>query len=249
MKNFNLYFKLKHFDVLHSTNDFASDLLRSENPDEGTVILADFQTNGKGQKNAVWISDSGSNLTFSIILFPVFLNPSKNFYISMTLSLGIVDLLGKFGLTAGIKWPNDIFTAKGKIAGILIENAIQGNKIKHSILGTGLNVNQKIFPEDIPNPTSMRLELKQNLDTTLVLRQLLESIEYWFQKLYLQEFSLLKSSYEERLLYLNERKKYLAGDDFFSGTIKGINESGQLLIEDEQHNLRSFSFKEVIFNF
>ena len=249
MKRFNLYKRLKRYDMLASTNDFAVELLKSDKPAEGTAILADFQTKGRGQRNAKWFSEKGSNLTFSILLFPSFLNPGSIFYLSMALSLGIVDMLRFHKIDAKIKWPNDICTNNGKIAGILIENAIQSDRIKYSVLGTGLNVNQEIFPEDIPNPTSMRIELKavQHLET--VLKKSLESIENWFIKLYELKFNLIKDQYEQQLLFRNQSKNFYAGKEVFSGTIKGINDAGQLLVEDRFNKIRTFGFKEIAYCF
>lgn len=245
MKNLNLYQRLKRFDILASTNDFAVDLAKSDKPDEGTVIMADFQTKGKGQKYTTWISDKGSNLTLSILLYPSFLDPAKNFYLSMALSLGIVDMLQTYNISASIKWPNDIFTNTGKIAGILIENAIQKNKIKYSVLGLGLNVNQEIFPEDIQNPTSMKTELKTASDRETVLKKLLESVEHRLKKLYHLDLKMIKAQYEQKMLFRNQLKRYYTDDEVFSGTIKGVNDAGQLLIADESNTIRTFNFKEV----
>ena len=247
MKKYNLYKKLKRFDTLVSTNDYAVDLAKSEKPVEGTVIMADYQTKGKGQKDTYWISEKGSNLTFSILLYPSFLVPASNFFLSMVLSLGIVDMLLSYNIVTKIKWPNDIFTSNGKIAGILIENAIQNDKIKYSVLGTGLNVNQEIFPENISNPTSMMIEQKGLLNREDVLKKLLESIEYWIYKLYNQDFNIIKDQYEQQLLYRNQLKEFYAGDDIFAGTIKGINETGQLLIADKSNSVRAYNFKEVMY--
>lgn len=249
VKNFKLCNRLKRYDTLTSTNDFAVELIKSDQPPEGTVIMADFQTKGKGQRNAQWISEKGSNLTFSILLFPSFLKPENHFFLSMALSLGLIDMLHQYQIGAGIKWPNDIFTVNGKIAGILIENAIQGDRIKYSVLGTGLNVNQEHFPEDIPNPTSMKIELKTHHDPGKVLKQSLESIEKWFIKLYDRNFDMIKNRYEEHLMFRNQSRKFSAGREVFSGTIKGINETGQLLIDDGINNIRTFNFKEVEYCF
>ena len=245
MQNFNLYKRLIRKDILVSTNDFAVNLVKSDKPVEGTVIMADFQTKGKGQKDAYWISEKGSNLTFSVLLYPSFLDAAKNFYLSMALSLGIVDMLMFYNIDASIKWPNDIYTKNGKIAGILIENGIQNDEIKYSVLGIGLNVNQEIFPEYIQHPTSMRIELKTVNDLEAVLKKLLESLEYWFIKLYDLDFNMIKKQYEHKLLFRDQLKEFYQGDGIFSGTIKGINDYGQLLIADESDTIRAYNFKEV----
>jgi BirA family biotin operon repressor/biotin-[acetyl-CoA-carboxylase] ligase len=152
-----------------------------------------------------------------------------------------------FGIDARIKWPNDICTNNGKIAGILIENAIQNNELKYSVIGIGLNVNQEIFPEEIPNPTSMKIELNTINDREIILKKLLQSTENWLLKLYDMNFNLIKERYEQLLLFKNQVKKFCAGKDIFSGTIIGINDTGQLLIADESDTIRTFSFKEVMY--
>ena len=105
------------------------------------------------------------------------------------------------------------------------------------------------FPEDIPNPTSMRIELKavQHLET--VLKKSLESIENWFIKLYELKFNLIKDQYEQQLLFRNQSKNFYAGKEVFSGTIKGINDAGQLLVEDRFNKIRTFGFKEIAYCF
>jgi BirA family biotin operon repressor/biotin-[acetyl-CoA-carboxylase] ligase len=154
-------------------------------------------------------------------------------------------MLLSYNIVAKIKWPNDIYSKNGKIAGILIENAIQNDKIKYSVLGVGLNVNQEVFPENISNPSSMMIELKVPLNREDVLKKLLKSIEYWINKLYFQDLDIIKDQYEQQLLFRNKLKEFYAGDDIFAGTIKGINETGQLLIADKSNSVKAYNFKEV----
>lgn len=245
MKIFNLYSRLQRFDTLDSTNNYASKLIREGQPEEGTVIMADFQTYGKGQRNNIWQSDKNSNIIISIILFPEFLPPDMQFYLSMSLSLGITEHLKNFNLHPRIKWPNDIYIGKKKIAGILIENAIMNHAIRNSVLGIGLNVNQKQFSTDLPNPTSMIAELKSECNIMEVLKSLLFSVEKWLTKLYNKEYNVIKISYEKNMLFRNEWVNFSQGKTIFSGKITGINEAGQLLITDEKKSVKVFDFKEV----
>ena len=134
--------------------------------DNLSVLAALSQTSGKGQKGNVWLSEPGKNLTFSIVLkFPATdikseLEPMlayDQFVLSEITSLSIVDLLAEHGIEAKIKWPNDIYVGDRKICGMLIENSLRGEWIQHSIIGIGLNVNQRNFDVTLPNPTSMVL--------------------------------------------------------------------------------------------
>lgn len=148
-----------------STNLYASDLLRSKEIPEGTVISAFRQSSGRGLGSNSWESEAGKNLTISIILYPSFLPIEKQFMLNKVVSLGVYDIITKLIENTNslvnksivkIKWPNDIYIGDKKVSGILIENAIIGNKFLHSIVGIGININQEIFLSDAPNPVSLK---------------------------------------------------------------------------------------------
>lgn len=147
---------IKWYKCIDSTNTQAARELDTAN--EGTVWIADFQTAGRGQRGNKWESKEAENLTFTILFRPVFLHPSQQFLISQICSLGVCRYLRSKGLPAQIKWPNDIYVGNKKICGMLIENSIMGDKLAVSIAGIGLNLNQKVFSSDAPNPTSLILE-------------------------------------------------------------------------------------------
>ena len=134
---------IKFHKELTSTNDQAFMLLKTINPVEGTVIYADFQKAGRGQKDNKWESEKGKNLLLSIILYPTSIRPEDQFYLSMAVSLGICDFIDSFFPGSKIKWPNDIYINDDKIAGILIENSVMGETIESTIAGIGININQK----------------------------------------------------------------------------------------------------------
>ncbi len=147
---------IKWYQTLDSTNTQAA----KEMPEapHGTVWIADFQTAGRGQRGNKWESKNAENLTFSILLKPIFLSPAQQFAISEAASIGVCRYLCSKGLPAKIKWPNDIYIGNKKICGMLIEHSISGDKLAGSIVGIGLNLNQKEFNSDAPNPTSLLLE-------------------------------------------------------------------------------------------
>jgi BirA family biotin operon repressor/biotin-[acetyl-CoA-carboxylase] ligase len=233
----------------NSTNDYASESLKNNNLVEGTVIWAISQTKGKGQKGNRWESEDGKNLTFSIILHPSKLDPSKQFLLNKAISLGVIDFLKtKIDETlVKIKWPNDIYVGKSKIAGILIENEILGSTIQSSIVGIGLNVNQLIFPENIPNPTSLRLILKTELDKEVVLIDILKAIEERIIKLYNNDIEEINSDYLNNLLYYNNYHSYLWKDTEIKAMIVDISEYGQLILKTIQNNMIKCDFKEIVF--
>jgi len=130
---------LLFFEDLPSTNTYTTGLLKKNILKEGTIVYTNYQSAGKGYSGNKWESEVGKNLLISIVLFPSFISPQDQFLISMTISLGICDFLERFIPLCSIKWPNDIYVNNDKIAGILIESTIIGNKIGYTIAGIGLH--------------------------------------------------------------------------------------------------------------
>ncbi|MFO7658892.1 MAG: biotin--[acetyl-CoA-carboxylase] ligase [Bacteroidales bacterium] len=249
MKTPDLKLRLQYYDMLDSTNDFALELIKNDRPREGTVIMAGFQVKGRGQRVNSWQSDKDSNVTISIILYPAFLAPEKQFFLSMALSLAVQELLGGFRINADIKWPNDIYVGEKKIAGMLIENAVMSSQIIHSVVGLGLNVNQERFAGDIPNPTSMKIETGRDFPLSEVAEKLLGISEKWLKSLYMEEYTSIKEKYEQNLLFINMPSTFKQEDKVFKGTIQGVNENGQILIMVENNLLLTFNFKDIEFCF
>ena len=138
-----------------STNDEARRHISEI--DNLSVLSALEQTKGRGQRGNRWSSQPGENLTFSLVVKDFRIKANEQSAISQATALSLVDLLSRHEIKARIKWPNDIYAGDEKICGILIENSLKGSEIDWSIIGIGLNVNQTAFPEDLPNPTSMKL--------------------------------------------------------------------------------------------
>ena len=138
-----------------STNDEARRHISEI--DNLSVVSALEQTKGRGQHGNTWLSMPGENLTFSLVVKDFRIKANEQSAISQATALSLVDLLSRHEIKARIKWPNDIYAGDEKICGILIENSLKGSEIDWSIIGIGLNVNQTAFPEDLPNPTSMKL--------------------------------------------------------------------------------------------
>ena len=143
------------FKSLDSTNEEArrhiSDI------DNLSVLSALEQTDGRGQRGNTWTSNAGENLMFSIVLKSPFLMAEDHFALNEIAALSVADFLSTYGIKAEIKWPNDIYVGEKKICGILIENSFRGKTISTSIIGIGLNINQRNFNVNLPNPTSMVL--------------------------------------------------------------------------------------------
>ena len=145
-----------------------------------SVIAAYEQTAGRGQRENIWLSEPGKNLTASIVLkhdgtILSRVSADNQFIISEMISKAVVGLLADYGVDARIKWPNDIYVGDKKICGILIEHTLRGSSIINSIIGVGLNVNQTEFDESLPNPTSLAAERNlENFDLNELLVRLID---------------------------------------------------------------------------
>ncbi len=233
-----------HLSLVDSTNNYAANLLKLGKAKTGTVILADEQTNGRGQRGEVWQSEPGMNLQFSIIWVPENLSISNQKYLNIVVSLGLVFFLEKKGIKAKIKWPNDILVKNKKICGVLIENQIQGFRISSSIIGIGLNVNQQEF-ENFP-ATSVRNELGQFLPTEQVLDGLLHTLNNEFQKLNSTNIDLVEKCYYSFLLGYECAQKFKDDQGEFTGEILGVDANGNLQVV-KNGMIRSYGIKELRF--
>ena len=192
--------KIEKHDILPSTNEYATQLLAQEDVIEGTVIVAKYQTAGKGQGLHTWDSDDGKNLLFSIILYPDRVLPEDQIFITMAVSLGVCDFLNDFFKGSQIKAPNDIYYNNHKIAGILIENTIVEGIINSCVVGIGLNVNQTTFPSNLPNPISIAniTGREQNIEDCL--NKLLVCLDKRYKELLYGDREKIKSDYTKRLI-------------------------------------------------
>ena len=238
---------LLFFENLPSTNTHTVNILKKENLPEGTIVYTNFQSAGRGQKGNSWESEDGKNLLISILLFPAFLNPSAQFYISMTISLGICDFLMRFIPDCSIKWPNDIYVNNDKIAGILLESSITGNQIEYTVAGIGLNINQEKFSGALPNPVSLRLLSGLNYDLKSCLDQLGTDLDKRYKHSIAGQFEQIRDEYVSKLFRLNKWYKFKDVNGIYTGRILTVNDYGRLQIERQNGKLSEYSFKEVEF--
>lgn len=234
-------------DTIDSTNSFLSDLQKSKELKEGTVVFSHEQLHGRGQMNNVWESESGMNLLISILLFPQHLDAENQFSLSKTISLGIADFLSDYLNDVKIKWPNDIYVGNKKIAGVLIENIIRGVKITNSIVGIGLNVNQTIFSRLLPNPTSLRLETLETFDLNVLLIELFEKLNNWYKQSINEKSKMINLEYVSRLYKYGVKSRYQDNNGKFYATLTDIDKNGKLCLLDEGNKTRRYAFKEVEF--
>ena len=170
--------KIVHIDETDSTNSWLRKRLAAdERSDANLVVWAEYQTAGRGCGTNRWESERGENLTFSMLIHPKELPAMQQFHISMAISLAICEAIGQYIGDVSIKWPNDIYWRNGKIGGILIENTLKGSIIMDSIIGGSLNVNQRVFKSDAPNPVSMWQICEHETDREALLKEILEAFE------------------------------------------------------------------------
>ena len=126
-----------------STNSLLRELVIKESLAEGSVVVADFQTAGRGQIGNTWESEAGKNLMFSLVLYPTCIPANRQFLISQIAALSVKEALDLYADHITVKWPNDIYWKDKKICGMLIENDVSGHHIRRSIAGLGININQE----------------------------------------------------------------------------------------------------------
>lgn len=245
MSNHSHAVHILKFESLDSTNNYAMNLLKEGKANNLDCIWALQQTTGRGQRGNTWQSDAGKNLTFSLIYFPAALEASQGFYLSIAVSLAALEFLNKYTQAALIKWPNDIYLKRRKTGGILIENTIEGPYIKASVLGVGLNINQRHFPDDLPLATSLASVSGKELELEKTLGEFSGSLVKQLRRLDQREYESLRNDYKTNLLGMGENMEYRDKKGIFYGMITEVEESGRLVIMDTEGSLRKYYFQEV----
>ena len=224
-----------HLAEIHSTNDYAVELISKNKPIEGTVISADFQRTGKGQFGRTWQSERSSNLLFSVVLYPEFLSAQQAHLLNFTYALAVSKAIDQFLPSAStlVKWPNDIYYEEKKIAGLLVQNAISGHRLQYSVLGVGINVNQLAFPPELPNPVSLRMICNATISRSELLAALCSCLEDRYVALRTKSGrTLVCSDYASRLYRKHRLSMFASRDNAeFSGEIIGVREDGSISIK------------------
>lgn len=223
-----------------STNSYASALLKNVKPPEGTVIRANLQTAGRGQRSKTWQASRGLNITLSAILYPDFLAVQNQHFLYKIAALACYDTIaeildtGQFDIK--IKWPNDILVNRQKLCGILIENNLIDNQIQSSFIGIGLNVNQTEFSE-LPGAVSIKYFLKRDMDLQIAVERLCVKLELWYQELMKGEFEKIKEQYLKALFGLNQWLDFKQQGKLIRCKPKGLATNGLLQLEREDGSI------------
>lgn len=233
-----------HLPICDSTNAVVMQKLGESQLENGAIVMADFQTAGRGQRNARWDAAAGLNLTFTVALFPN-LPVQHQFYLNIITALSISDSLKSYlGEPFKIKWPNDLYFEDHKLCGILIQNNLKVNMIQSCAIGIGINVNQLHF-ENL-QATSLKTITKTSWDKYALLQEIALRLEERYFQLQSSEFMLLEQDYLAQLYWRSEWHTFQDDEGTFKGMIIGIRDDGQLLV-DRGAYVKAYDLKEIIY--
>ncbi len=230
-----------------STNRYLNELAQQATVQEGTVVIARYQSKGQGLGGTTWFSEPGSNLLMSVLFRPEFLPVNKIYLISKAIALAIKDFLSEQGLDAKIKWPNDIYVDNSKICGVLIENSMRGSQVLQSLCGIGLNINQQIFPPEIHNPVSMKMITGKTYSVDDCIVKLCQQMEKRYLQIRTQNFNRINNDFLKSLFRFYEMKSFETATEKFNAQIIDVEDDGRLVLKKENGTIHRFIFKEIRF--
>ena len=215
-----------------------------------TIVVTENQTQGRGQMEGYWDSEPYKNLTFSLFTTLEKLEIKHQAYLNFAVCLAIYDALKSLCIPdLFVKWPNDIMADSKKVCGVLIETTFKKNKIKNTIIGIGLNVNQEKFSNKLPKAISLSQLLNTSFDLDTLLKQIVEQIKKYIQKLENQEFDFIHTSYLNALYKIGISSYFIntKNNQLFKGKIVDVNPNGKLVVQLEDKTHIDFENKEVKF--
>jgi len=235
-------------ETVASTNVVASEHIRANKTEDGTAILAKFQSAGKGQAGAIWESEEGQNLLVTYILHPQFLEPKDLFVLNKAIALGVYDFVKSvLGKEASIKWPNDIYYGDKKIAGLLIENSVTFSEVNYSVIGIGININQQKFKSYIPEAVSMRNATGKKYNIEECFAGLSSCLEHRYLQLKERGATRINSDYKKALYRFGKYFFFRRKGIIFKARIADVLDDGKLVLEKENGKPETFRFKEIAF--
>ena len=215
--------------------------------EDGTVVVAENQTAGRGQAGNSWESEPGKNLLFSVVFFPEFLNVEHCFLLSKLTANSIKQVLDTYISDITIKWPNDIYYKDKKITGILLENHITDNRVSQVIVGAGINVNQEVFTSEAPNPVSLKQILGVDMDIDFILKEVVEKMHSSYEALKNGDSDSITRYYHESLYRKSGMHVFSDKNGRFTARIDSVADYGGLSLITENGETREYFFKEVSF--
>lgn len=238
-------------DSIGSTNTYLRELNGGDAAYDYEVAVADFQTAGRGQKGNTWESEQGKNLLFSILAHPKGIKVQEQFYISEAIALAVSDAViaaagPEYAADFSVKWSNDIYYKDFKMAGILIENTLQGSSILDTVVGVGLDVNQEVFVSDAPNPISLKNITGRDYDRDALLDDIIARFIGYMEKDPDARFQV-DQLYRDRLYRRHGYHRFRDESGVFEACIEGIRPDGCLMLLTDGGEHRVYEFKQVQF--
>lgn len=233
-------------DAIGSTNTYLKEILTHSNLENFTVVVAENQFQGKGQRGSVWVGEVGSSLTFSVLVKDLLVSPEYVFDLNILVALSVYSSFKKlYNLPFSIKWPNDILSYNKKIGGILIENIIKASGETLSIVGIGINANQENF-NNLPQATSLYKLHGQKVNKEEVMLSILESLAGYCQKYIELGSEFVWEEYRSCLYRINVPSVFerVSGERFM-GIILGVTKYGLLKVKKEDETIEEFEIKQI----
>lgn len=228
------------------TTDSTHDAIRRIDG-ERVVVTADYQNAGHGQGQNKWESERGKNLLFSAKMPVPAIPANRQFLLSMAGALALKDVLEDYADGFSLKWPNDIYWKDSKISGTIIDTVISGKVIGQCIYGIGINVNQRVFTSDAPNPVSLCTVVGHDVDKEEVLEKFLQRLENRMETLAKQRYDDIAAEYADSLYRRVGRYEYEDCHGRFYAEIAEILSNGHLVLCDSDGKRRDYELKEVKF--
>ena len=237
--------KTVHFARETDSTNLWIKRLAKEGASEGTLALAEFQSAGRGRLGRSWEVPEGTSVMMSILLRPKF-EPQYAPTLTLVMGMAVAKAVKNLGFDVSIKWPNDVVVSHKKICGILTEMGVRDGKIDYAVIGVGINVNIKEFPEEMADKaTSLYLESGKEFDRSQIPGLVMEAFEKYYEKFAATcDLSGLKEEYESILANYNQPVRVLAKEPY-EGVARGITDGGELLVEKNDGTIVAVSAGEV----
>lgn len=249
MENSTLTYYKVHLPLVDSTNKYirenANELWQISNGATALVVSADAQSAGRGQMGNVWNSDACKNLLVSIMMRPMFLKVTTQFRLSQISALAVCATMQRYGIHAQLKWPNDVYADRKKLAGILVELDYSGQCIEQAVVGIGLNVNQTEFCTMERVPVSMKMLTGADYVVGEVLSALLDEMSQLYDMLRSGRHEYIADCYASMLMGRDEYMQYADAGGRFAARIEDVLPDGRLMLRRHNNTLSVYAFKEV----
>ncbi len=238
--------QIRYFSRIDSTNQYAK-RIAEEGAADGTLVIADEQTAGKGRSGRTWVTPPGEAIAFTLLLRPK-LSPGRISMVTLVMGLAVVNAVNKlYDLHAGIKWPNDVVINGRKLCGILTEMSAEVEHVHYIVIGVGINANLTSFPEELSQiATSLKLELGRDVSRAGLIAAVMEEFERLYAEFERQgDLGSVMQEYNDLCLNAGNKVRVLDPNGEYTGVSHGINAMGELLVETEDGNIREVYAGEV----